>query len=157
MMIPTLQVDAILDLLNTDDPSAGYFNQTSKDLRFRNAAMSYYKAPTRASKTKDIAPTPSINAVNARNVIDHAKIVERETFSNYLIPPLKRSFIPTTRIIAIVLKAVALFKKGMLLARVKAGKVDMSELELLNFPPVKFTTFSVDASKNNVSKEQVGL
>ena len=44
--------------------------------------------------------------------IDAAKTIEREKFSSYIYPPLKRSFRSSVRIIALVLKAAVLFKKN---------------------------------------------
>ena len=63
-------------------------------------------------------------AVAMVNTIDLQKIAEREAFSEYIFPPLKRSFRPTVRIISLVILAIRRFKEGMIKARIKAGKAD---------------------------------
>ena len=75
------------------------------------------------------------------NTLNLKKVAERENFSMYIYPPLKRSFIPTVRIIAMVLLAVKKFKKGRLLALTKKGKNVKNQLSDLNFKPVKFRAF----------------
>ena len=82
------------------------------------------------------------------NTVDCKKVVERENFSMYIYPPLKRSFRPTVRIIALVLTAVAKFKKGRLLAKLKQGEPVKTELSNLNFPPVKFKAFPLLVGTN---------
>ena len=68
-------------------------------------------------------------------------MVERESYSRYIYPPLKRGFRPTVRIIALVLTAVRKFKKGRYLAKIKNGEPVKSKLAELNFPSVKFKAF----------------
>ena len=82
-------------------------------------------------------------AVAKINTIDVKKVAEREAFSEYIYPPLKRSFRPTVRIISLVLLAVRRFKEGAIKARIKAGKADPSELDKLKPKTVKFTVFEI--------------
>ena len=82
-------------------------------------------------------------AVAKINTIDVKKIAEREAFSEYIYPPLKRSFRPTVRIISLVLLAVRRLKEGAIKARIRAGKADPSELDKLKPKTVKFTVFEV--------------
>ena len=73
--------------------------------------------------------------------VNAKKVTEREVFSKYIFPPLKRSFRPTVRIIALILLAVKKFKKGRLLALSQKGQNIKKDLSDLNFPPVKFKAF----------------
>ena len=73
--------------------------------------------------------------------VNAKKVAEREVFSKYIFPPLKRSFTPTVRIIALILLAVKKFKKGRLLALSQKGQNIKKDLSDLNFPPVKFKAF----------------
>ena len=77
------------------------------------------------------------------NSADHSKTVQREIYSDYVYPPLKRSFRACVRIIALVLRASVKFKKLLIIRKVKRGLADKSDLQKLNFPPVKFTTFTL--------------
>ena len=83
-------------------------------------------------------------------------MVERESYSRYIYPPLKRGFRPTVRIIALVLTAIRKFKKGRLLARKKNGEPVKTKLAQLNFPPVKFKAFPLLLG-NNVDARVVEL
>ena len=81
-------------------------------------------------------------AVALTNTIDIRKVAEREAFSNYIYPPLRRSFRPTVRIVSLVLLAVKRFKEGRIQARIRKGKADISELDKMNKEKcVKFATF----------------
>ena len=88
-------------------------------------------------------------AVALINTIDIQKVAERESFSNYIFPPLKRSFRPTVRIVSMVLLAVKKFKRGGLNRKIRTGKADISEIENFenDYRSVKFTTFQL--SENN--------
>ena len=87
------------------------------------------------------------NMSNFTKTTSSQKVIEREQFSGYIFPPLKRSLRPTVRIIALVLRAVQRFKKLLVKKRIKDGNMDKSELRNLNFPPPKFTSFSVLSGK----------
>ena len=50
-------------------------------------------------------------AIASVNVVDVQKVKEHERFSNYIFPPLKRSFVPMVRIVALVFRAVKRFKE----------------------------------------------
>ena len=75
------------------------------------------------------------------NVLDVKKIAEQEAYSKYIFPPMKRSFLPTVRIISLVLLAVRKFKEGCVKSRIKMGLADISELHSLKPKSVKFATF----------------
>ena len=75
------------------------------------------------------------------NVLDVKKIAEQEAYSKYIFPPMKRSFLPTVRIISLVLLAVRKFKEGRVKSRIKMGLADISELHSLKPKSVKFATF----------------
>ena len=74
--------------------------------------------------------------------IDCRKIVETENFSNYIYPPLKRSFPSFVRIIAIILTATRKFKKLLLKARMKRGEIEKEAVKSIDFGPVKFQSFN---------------
>ena len=82
-------------------------------------------------------------AVAKINLIDVKKVAEREAFSEYIYPPLKRSFRPTVRIISLVLLAARKFKAGALVARIKAGKAVQEDLDKLKPKEVKFSVFQI--------------
>ena len=92
-------------------------------------------------------------AVAMVNTIDLQKIAEREAFSEYIFPPLKRSFRPTVRIISLVILAIRRFKEGMIKARIKAGKANMSDLNKLE-PNVKFTAFQMSGKDDEAFDEK---
>ena len=89
-------------------------------------------------------------AIASVNTIDVQKVKEHERFSNYILPPLKRSFIPLVRIVALALRAVKKFKEYGMRRKVRKGEADVSELNrLLNEgkEEVKFSMFSVCAGE----------
>ena len=71
------------------------------------------------------------------------KILERETFSGYVFPPLKRGFRSFVRITGLVLLVSKKFKQGMVAARSKRNLPvsDGSTMESFDDPPVKFSVF----------------
>ena len=81
-------------------------------------------------------------------------MIEIKQSSNYIFDPLKRSFVPTVRITALVFMAVNKWKKILILSKLKAGKASKSDLLKVNFPPAKFQMFSCDGNpeKGNKSK-----
>ena len=81
------------------------------------------------------------------NSIDINKVAEREAFSRYIYPPLKRSFRPTVRIVSLVLLAVRKFKEGGIKRKIRVGKADPSELDKLKPDKVRFTMFPVIANE----------
>ena len=95
-------------------------------------------------------------AAISAHTVDVKKVVERESYSRYIYPPLKRGFRPTVRIIALVLTAIRKFKKGRLLSRKKNGEPVKTKLAQLNFPPVKFKGFPLLLG-NNVDARVVEL
>ena len=74
------------------------------------------------------------------------KIIERECYSNYVYPPLKRGFRSFIRITALVITAVKKFKKGMVAYRTQINRPvsDGSTLESLKDPPAKFIVFTIN-------------
>lgn len=101
-----------------------------------NKVNTYQAGCAIAAFKKEIqANTASVHTIN------NDKVLEREIFANYIYPPMKRSFRPTVRIIAHVLRAVAIFKKKLILAKIRRGEADKSELKKLIPAPVKFTAF----------------
>ena len=77
------------------------------------------------------------------NVVDVKKIAEREAYSRYIFPPMKRSFLPTVRIISLVFLAVRKFKEGLIKSKIKLGEADINDLESLKPKTVKFQHFKL--------------
>ena len=90
------------------------------------------------------------------HTLDIQKIAQREAFSKYIYPPLKRSFLPTVRIISLVLVAARKFKEGLIRRRAKAGKAEISDIDELKPKTVRFTIFEVTNStgSNEVKDSQ---
>ena len=89
------------------------------------------------------------SAVLRANSIDVKKVAEREEYSKYIFPPLKRSFRPTVRIVSLVFLAVAKWKECLIKRKVRSGKADLSELDVLRSArKVRFTIFQVVAEDN---------
>ena len=74
--------------------------------------------------------------------IDSEKIFSRQHFSNYLFPPLKRSFNSLVRIVALVLMAKSKFKLLLFRKQIKMKESEARDLKLLDPPPQKFKVFS---------------
>ena len=76
------------------------------------------------------------------------KVVERERFSCYVYPPLKRQFPSLVRIIGYV--HAYKFKASMVRSRVAKGipVSDGSSLESLKLPPAKFKVFTVTSNSS---------
>ena len=72
------------------------------------------------------------------------KVVEREQFSNYVYPPLRRSFRSFVRIVAYVHLAVRKFKAMIERSRLSCNLPisDGSTMESLSLLPTKFAVFS---------------
>ena len=85
----------------------------------------------------------SIFAVAQVEKIDAKKVTERLSISNYIYPPLKRSFKALVRITALVILAKVKFKKLLIRKKIERGELDKTELEKLNFPPPRFSAFSL--------------
>ena len=101
----------------------------------------------------DTFDTDNSNVAVAKiNSIDILKVAQREAYSEYLFPPLKRSFIPTVRIISIVLRAVRKLKEGLLKAKIKKGTASQTDLDKIQVRNIKFTTFQLS---NNIPEENV--
>ena len=81
------------------------------------------------------------------------KVAEREAFSGYIFPPLKRSFRPTVRIISLVLLAVRRFKEGALVARIKSGKAEKEELDKIRPKEVKFSVFGITSAEETKNRD----
>ena len=87
-------------------------------------------------------------AVAQINTIDVEKVAQREAFSKYIFPPLRRSFRPMVRIVSMVLLAVKKFKIMGIRRRVQEGKADAKELEKIETKsPAKFTVFTSKAKE----------
>ena len=81
--------------------------------------------------------------------IDIKKVADNEEYSKYIFPPLKRSFRPTVRIVSLVLLAVKRWKEHLIRRKARAGKADLSELDVLRSAmKVRFTIFQVVAEDN---------
>lgn len=85
--------------------------------------------------------------------INVKKMVEIQTQSSYIIDPLKRSFRPTVRTYALFFIAVKRFLKPVYKLRAKHGKASVSDLEKLNFPPVKFQVFNTSVGDKIISED----
>ena len=85
---------------------------------------------------------PAAFAFAASSKFDEKKTFQRQVFSNYIYPPLKRSFKSVVRITALVLVATRKFKKLVILKRIRENQIDASELKRLDFHPAKFTVFN---------------
>ena len=74
------------------------------------------------------------------------KVLEREKFSNYVYPPLRRGFKSFVRITGLVLLAVKKFKQGLVIAKLSRNELvsDGSTLESLKDPPARFSVFGVN-------------
>ena len=72
---------------------------------------------------------------------DHRKMFQRQEFSKYLYLPLKRSFKSLVRITAVVLLAVAKFKKWGIKRRIREGRLPRNALKTVDFLPAKFKIF----------------
>ena len=82
-------------------------------------------------------------AIERVNLIDVNKVAEREAFSRYIYPPLKRSFRTTVRIVSLIFMAIRKFKEGRVKRRVREGKADLSQLQDLKPDKVRFSLFHV--------------
>ena len=76
------------------------------------------------------------------------KVIERETFSNYVYPPLKWRFPKFIRIVGFILRAARKFKLGMVAARQRRGLLvsDGSTVKSLGEHLPKFKMFSVSSN-----------
>ena len=74
------------------------------------------------------------------------KVIEREEFSQYIYPPLKRSFPSFVRITGYVFLAVRKFKKGVMLARSRKNIpiTDAFMPKSVELPDPKFSMFNVN-------------
>ena len=124
--------------------------KSTAEIKLNNDAKKVFKEGIIYEDFENFA-TVNNNMSHFTKTTDSQKIIEREQFSDYIFPPLKRSLRPTVRIIALVLRAVQRFKKLLVKKRIKDGSVDKSELQNLNFPPPKFTSFSVLSGKAEIT------
>ena len=86
---------------------------------------------------------------------NHNKIFERQSFSNYLYPPLKRSFKSTVRITALVLLAVAKFKRFLIKKRIERGEQTKLALRAVDFPPIRFKVFNHQIGEHDCDEDEV--
>ena len=112
--------------------------KTVKEIKLTNEAKKQMKEGIVFDQFEAVEATLPVMKVNS---IDVKKIAEREAFSEYIFPPLRRSFRPTVRIVSLILMAVRKFKEGMIKRKARTGKADLSELELLRSKKVRFTIF----------------
>ena len=82
------------------------------------------------------------------NVKDGKNMFRRQESSNYLHPPLKRSFRSTFRIKAFVSLAVTKFKRKLFLKKIERGEVKKDAIDSINFPQPKFKVFKSSAFDN---------
>ena len=122
--------------------------KSTSDIKLNNDAKKVFKEGI-IYETIENFVSVNTNISHSIKTADNQKIIDRELFSLYIFPPLKRSFRPTVRIIALILRAVNKFKKLLVKKHVKEGKLDKVELQNLNFPPPKFTSFNVLSGKSN--------
>ena len=97
------------------------------------------------------------------DVTNHKKMFERQVFSSYIYPPLKRSFKAVVRITAYVLLAVAKFKRLLIKKKIERGENTKLALKAVDFPPAKFKVFNhqvrnvdPDSEEDEVSKFDLG-
>ena len=83
--------------------------KTVEDIKLTNDKKKTFKEGTAYDTFDDTEQ--GIFAVAKIDVKNHKKIFERQMFSSYLYPPLKRSFKSVIRITALVLLAVAKLKR----------------------------------------------
>ena len=83
-------------------------------------------------------------ALSLISVINIRKVAEREAYSDYIYPPLRRSWLPTVRIISIVLLAVRKFKRLLLVSKVRDGRTDVEEIKKFDVSKVRFTAFHLN-------------
>ena len=140
-----------------------------KDIKLSNDAKKVFKEGIVFDSMEDILDTNTKNSVNhgfhppamAQPVkddylaiaVDASKVVEREVYANYIYPPLRRSFRPTVRIIGLVLAAVNKFKKLLIIAKIRRGMAEKTDLQNLNPSAPKFTIFSL--SDDNMSTKNM--
>ena len=99
----------------------------------------------------------SLNFVLSLKVNTPEKVIERERFSNYVYPPLKRQFPSLVRIVAYVHLAVFKFKEKMVRARLSQGVPvsDGSTLDSIKLPSPKFKAFSTMSNTSPASLSQL--
>ena len=76
------------------------------------------------------------------------KVAEYEAYSKYIYPPMKRSFLPTVRILSYVFLAVRKFKEGGVKSAIRKGKADPKDLDKFKSKGVRFTTFQTNSASN---------
>ena len=126
-----------------------------KDIKLTNEAKKQMKEGIVFDQFEADQATMSAMQINT---IDHQKIADCEAFSDYIFPPLKRSFRPTVRIVALILLAVRKFKEGLVRRKARADKTKLSELEALRSRKVRFTIFQTNTDvfdKNTKSHANV--
>ena len=74
---------------------------------------------------------------------DFKKIADCEISSNYLYPPLKRSFTSVVRITSYVLLAVTMWKRKLYLKQIGRQVRDAADLKKLEFREPTFLLFNV--------------
>ena len=99
--------------------------KSTAEIKLNNDAKKVFKEGIIYEDFENFA-TVNNNMSHFTKTTDSQKIIEREQFSDYIFPPLKRSLRPTIRIIALVLRAVQRFKKLLVKKRIKDGSVDKS-------------------------------
>ena len=93
-------------------------------------------------------------AIAKVDVTNHKKMFERQVFSNYIYPPLKRSFKSVVRITALVLLAAAKFKRLLLRKKIERGEQTKLALKVLDFPPAKFKVFNHQMSNVDIDDKE---
>ena len=90
----------------------------------------------------------SLNTISDIKVTMPSKVLERENFSCYIYPPLKRQFPSLVRVVGYVLLAARKFKSKMVIARLARGipVSDGTTLKSMVLPPPKFKVFSTLSS-----------
>ena len=114
--------------------------KTVEDIKLTNDKKKVFKEGIVYDTFEEADPT--IFAVAKGATLDAQKIYERQVFSNYIFPPLKRSFKAMVRITALVIVAVKKFKKLLLKKQIQREEKPKSVLKSLDFDPPKFTVFN---------------
>ena len=135
-----------------DDAIKAGIVKSVKDIKLSNEAKKTMKEGIIFDQFESDESNVALMRINS---IDINKVAELEAFSQYIYPPLKRSFRPTVRIISLILLAVRKFKEGGIKRRIRVGKADQSDLEKLKPDSVRFTMFPVIADE--VLVEEKGI
>ena len=126
------------------------------DIKMDNEAKKSFKEGVMLESSLNLA-VHSVSTCDANHSYSQ-KVVDRENFSQYVYPPLKRSFPSFVRVTAYVLLAYNKFKRGMVISRQQRNLPvsDGSDIKSIELPPPRFSVFS-SVVQNTSSKSMVRL